>query len=129
MLDAPSQGAAQPLKDVAAFRADDLLVERSLAGDGHARRTLVDLVHTRLADTDPTLHSTLTTFLELGASVEAAARRLFVHPNTVRYRLRKVREATGLDPLNPRGAYTLRVGLTLGGLLTAPDEARIHRQL
>ncbi|MGH1562541.1 PucR family transcriptional regulator [Mumia sp. DW29H23] len=116
-------GAPRPV------RADDLLVERSLAGDGHARRTLVDLVHTRLADTDPTLHSTLTTFLELGASVEAAARRLFVHPNTVRYRLRKVREATGLDPLNPRGAYTLRVGLTLGGLLTAPDEARIHRQL
>ncbi|MBW9211330.1 helix-turn-helix domain-containing protein [Mumia sp. zg.B21] len=111
-------GAPRPV------HADDLLVERSLAGDGHARRALVDMVHTRLSGTDPTLHGTLATFLEQGASVEAAARRLFVHPNTVRYRLRKVRDATGLDPLNPRGAYTLRVGLTLGGLLSVPDETR-----
>ncbi|WP_228552050.1 PucR family transcriptional regulator [Mumia zhuanghuii] len=102
--------------------ADDLLVERSLAGDGHARRALVDGVHTRLSESDATLHTTLTTFLETGGSVEAAARRLFVHPNTVRYRLRKVREVTGLDPLDPRGAYTLRVGLTLGGLLASPSE-------
>ena len=111
-------GAPRPV------HADDLLVERSLAGDGHARRALVDMVHTRLSGTDPTLHGTLATFLEQGASVEAAARRLFVHPNTVRYRLRKVRDATGLDPLNPRGAYTLRVGLTLGGLLSVSDETR-----
>ncbi|MFD1826449.1 MULTISPECIES: PucR family transcriptional regulator [Mumia] len=104
--------------------ADDLLVERSLAGDGHARRALVDGVHTRLSESDPTLHTTLSTFLETGASVEAAARRLFVHPNTVRYRLRKVREVTGLEPLDPRGAYTLRVGLTLGGLLMSPGEQR-----
>ncbi|WP_370619003.1 PucR family transcriptional regulator [Mumia sp. Pv 4-285] len=104
--------------------AEDLLVERALAGDGHARRTLVDTVHTRISSSDPTLRATLTTFFELGASVEATARMLFVHPNTVRYRLRKIREATGLDALQARGAYTLRVGLTLGELLTPPADER-----
>ncbi|MFC6149298.1 MULTISPECIES: PucR family transcriptional regulator [Mumia] len=102
--------------------ADDLLVERALSGDGNARRTLVETVHTRVVAADPTLRTTLTTFFELGASVEATARRLFVHPNTVRYRLRKVREATGLDALQPRGAYTLHVGLTLGELLATTTD-------
>ena len=36
------------------------------------------------------LVETVTTYLEQGFSLEAAARLLFVHPNTVRYRLRRV---------------------------------------
>ncbi|PJJ53831.1 sugar diacid utilization regulator [Mumia flava] len=99
--------------------ADELLVERALAGDGHARRELVGQVYERLRADDPVVLGTLAAYLEAGSSVEAAARRQFVHPNTVRYRLRKVRETTHWDPLSARGAYTLRVALTLGGLLAA----------
>ena len=48
------------------------------------------------------------TYLEQGFSLEAAARMLFVHPNTVRYRLRRVSELTGLDPgAGPRRVHPL----------------------
>jgi DNA-binding PucR family transcriptional regulator len=41
---------------------------------------------------------------------------LFVHPNTVRYRLRRVTEITGFSPTDPRHALALRLGLALGRL-------------
>ena len=41
---------------------------------------------------------------------------LYVHPNTVRYRLRKVAEVTGWDPLDPREGYVLQTALALGRL-------------
>ena len=46
--------------------------------------------------------------------MEAAARALFVHPNTVRYRLRQVGELTGFSPSTARDAFTLRIALVLG---------------
>ena len=49
-----------------------------------------------------------------GSSIEGAARALFVHPNTVRYRLRQVAELTGLTPGHPRDAFTLQIALVLG---------------
>jgi DNA-binding PucR family transcriptional regulator len=42
---------------------------------------------------------------------------MFIHPNTVRYRLKRVGEITGYSPANPRDSFTLRVALTLGRLL------------
>ena len=41
-----------------------------------------------------------TRFFAAGGVLESAARALFVHPNTVRYRLRRVGEVTGLSPLH-----------------------------
>jgi DNA-binding PucR family transcriptional regulator len=41
---------------------------------------------------------------------------MFVHANTVRYRLRRAADVTGLTATNPRDAYTYRVALTLGRL-------------
>ena len=41
-------------------------------------------------------------------SIEATARALFVHPNTVRYRLRQVAELTGSRPTDARGRVHLR---------------------
>jgi DNA-binding PucR family transcriptional regulator len=96
--------------------ADALLPERALAGDGHARRTLVAALYEPIADTGPVLIDTLAAYLESGSSVEAAARLLFVHPNTVRYRLRRIVDLSGLTPTDPRDAYTLRLALTLGRL-------------
>ena len=48
--------------------------------------------------------------------MEAAARALFVHANTVRYRLRRIHEVSGYSPTDPRDAYALRLALTLGRL-------------
>jgi sugar diacid utilization regulator len=97
--------------------ADDLLPERALAGDGHARRRLVTDVYTPLATGGASLLDTVAAFLEEGGSIEATARYLFVHPNTVRYRLRRAADLTGLTPTAPRDAYTMRMALTLGRLM------------
>lgn len=97
-------------------RSADLLAERALAGDGHARRRLVEEIYLALADGKPTLLETLRVWLELGSSIEATARALFVHPNTVRYRLGQVADVTGLSPAAPRDAFTLHMALVLGQL-------------
>jgi DNA-binding PucR family transcriptional regulator len=96
--------------------ADDLLPERVLVGDAVARRTLVDEVYAPLAAAGGSLLETLAAHAEHGRSLEAAARVLYVHPNTVRYRLRKVADVTGWDPLDPREAYVLQTALALGRL-------------
>ena len=95
---------------------DELLAERALSGDGHARRALVDDAYAPLRAGDGVLLQTVAAFVESGCSVEATARHLFVHPNTVRYRLRKTAAVTGLDPMSPRDSYTLRIAITLGRL-------------
>ena len=107
--------------------ADELLPERALAGDLGAVRQLVEQVHQQLS-ADPALLATAATYLEQMPSLEATARALFIHTNTVRYRLRRISEITGWSATDPRGAYALRIGLTLGRLVAnqpqhpSPDE-------
>ena len=62
------------------------------------------------------LLETLTAFFACGGALEATARALFVHANTVRYRLRRVARSCGESPTEPRGAFTLQVALALGRL-------------
>ena len=80
------------------------------------RRILVTEVYTPLRDAGPETLETLTAFLDQGGSIEGTARVLFVHPNTVRYRLRRVLDLTGLAPSDARHAFTLRIALVLGRL-------------
>ncbi len=96
--------------------ADDLLPERVLTGDTTARRTLVEQAYRPLLAGTGSLLETLSAYLGSGRSLEAAARTLYVHPNTVRYRLRKVAEVTGWDPLDARESYVLQTALALGRL-------------
>ncbi len=105
--------------------SSDLLPERALSGDGHARRALVAEIYDPLLNSGGGLLETLVTFLDQGLSVEAASRALFVHANTVRYRLRRIHETTGFSPSDPRDAYALRLALTLGRLYarSRPEES------
>jgi hypothetical protein len=96
--------------------ADDLLPERALAGDTEARRVLRQSVYGSLVRAGGELLETLDGFFAAGGVLESAARALFVHPNTVRYRLRRIAEVTGFSPLTPRDAFALRVALTIGRL-------------
>jgi hypothetical protein len=96
--------------------AADLLPERAIAGDGHARRELGREIYRSLADSEDLL-VTLQQYFEQGGSIEATARALFVHPNTVRYRLRRVEELTSYAPGDARDAFVLRLALTLGTLM------------
>jgi DNA-binding PucR family transcriptional regulator len=74
----------------------------------------VEDIHTPLAEAGGDLLDTVAAFLETGGSLEGAARALYVHANTVRYRLRKVSELVGLDVLQPRDAQVARTALVLG---------------
>ncbi|GAB2768192.1 fatty acid biosynthesis transcriptional regulator FasR [Nocardioides salsibiostraticola] len=100
----------------------DLMPERVLTGDAAARRSLIRDVYLPIAGSRQETIATLSAYLESGSSLEATARALFVHPNTVRYRLRTVEELTGLTPTNPREALTLRLALILGRLEGAATE-------
>lgn len=102
--------------------SSDLLPERALAGDRSAARTLTETLVLPLDDPSRTLADTLDAFLDAGCSIEQCARALYVHPNTVRYRLRKIANATGRDPSNPRDAYVLRVAATVGRLTRFSQE-------
>ncbi len=101
--------------------ASDLLPERVLLGDAAAKRQLVDDIYRPLLDTGSALLVTLGTYLQPAASLEAAARMLFVHPNTVRYRLRRVTDLTGLVPTDARSAFVLQTALALGRLADAGE--------
>ncbi|MGH3687524.1 MAG: PucR family transcriptional regulator [Pseudonocardiaceae bacterium] len=96
--------------------AAELLPERALAGDPEAERLLVDQVMRPLAAAGGGLVETLDTFFDAGGVLEACARRLFVHPNTVRYRLRRITDITGRVPGDPRDGLVLRVGMAVGRL-------------
>ncbi|BBX15957.1 PucR family transcriptional regulator [Mycolicibacterium duvalii] len=96
--------------------ARELLPERALLGDVTAAAALEADVMRPLSDAGPALMDTLDAYLDAGGAIEACARKLFVHPNTVRYRLRRIADFTGRDPTVPRDAYVLRVASTLGRL-------------
>ncbi len=96
--------------------ATDLLPERALDGDPSACTRLVEDVYIPLLGTGDAIMDTVAAYVESAGSLEATARLLYVHPNTVRYRLRRAAEATGLDATQPRPAFVLRVALTVGRL-------------
>ncbi|WP_112263639.1 PucR family transcriptional regulator [Lentzea terrae] len=100
-------------------RSLDLLPERALAGDPEAEWQLVDRVARPLEDAGGALLETVDAFLEVGGVLETCAKRLFVHPNTVRYRLRRVQEMTGRNAHDARDALVLRVALSVGRLARA----------
>lgn len=106
------------------IHADDVLAERALIGDSTAVESLYNDVYQSLAPynrDDPTL-STVDMFLRFGGALDQTAHELNVHPNTVRYRLRKVAQTTGWDATDPRAAYVLQTAITIGRI----RDARSH---
>jgi len=96
--------------------ADDLLPERALAGDPLARSTLVNRIYKPLQNHSSELLNTLWCYLDNGRSLEATARELFVHPNTVRYRLKRISEVIGWDATGAREALILQSALIVGSI-------------
>ena len=84
-----------------------------MMGDDSARSRLLEEVHGPLSLAGGDLLLTAAAFLDSGCSLEGTARGLYVHANTVRYRLRKVSELVGLDLSQPRDAQVVRVALVL----------------
>lgn len=73
-----------------------------------------------LAEHDRARHGSLTAtlkaYLETGEQ-QAAARRLKVHPNTLRYRLDRIREISGAELDDPETRLNLSVAMRVQGLL------------
>ena len=104
--------------------ADALLAERALAGDMLAKSTLIQRIYRPLAEHSAELLETLGTYLESGRSLETTARELFVHPNTVRYRLKKISEIIGWDATGAREAFILQVAMVLGSMSETDSRKR-----
>ncbi len=109
------------------YGPDDLLVERLAAADPEVaaafRRAVLDPL--AAGDHDGVLASTLATYLDSG-SVPRTAEAEYVHPNTVLYRLRRVRELTGLDPRVPAQAARLVLALGLAAQTADPYDPPSH---
>ncbi|CAN5218752.1 fatty acid biosynthesis transcriptional regulator FasR [soil metagenome] len=106
--------------------ADDLLPERAFAGDPLARSTLINRIYRPLQAHSTELLATLWCYLDNGRSLEATARELFVHPNTVRYRLKRISEVIGWDATGAREALILQAALIVGAI-AEPDPSRRTR--
>lgn len=109
-------GAPRPV------RSDDLLAERALLGDLPARAALVSTVHVPLAaSSGGNLLETAAAYLDGGLGLEGTARALFVHTNTVRYRLGKITDTIGYDLTDPHDAQTVRLALAYGRVAPQPS--------
>jgi hypothetical protein len=97
------RGAARPGK-VVVFGRDSLSVAAASAPDVMARLSRVILagLDAMTAEDRAILLDTFGAWLDHGGSADEAARRLYVHPNTVRYRLRRLEERTGRTLSDPR---------------------------
>jgi len=98
-------------------RADDLLAERALIGDLPARAALGDRIVRPLLETSGGhLFETATAYLDAGGNLEAAARALFVHANTMPYRLGRLVDVAGYDLTDPHEAFAVHIALALSRL-------------
>ncbi len=105
--------------------ADDLLPERVLADDQLAKQTLISNYYLPLVSGSADLLQTLRAYLENGGSLEATAKSLFVHANTVRYRLRRIHELIGEDVTDPRVAFVVQTAIVVG--LISDTESGVRR--
>lgn len=62
---------------------------------------------------------TLAAYLESGGSVQEAAAALFVHPSTLKYRLKRIRELSGLDLSDPRVRFQAQLATKARQVLDA----------
>jgi len=60
-----------------------------------------------------TLFKTLNAFFDNSLSISKTSKSIYVHRNTLLYRLRRVKEITGLDPKNFDDAVRLRIALKM----------------
>ena len=102
-----------------AITLEEVLVDHMLRSSPHAQR-LLDAALRPLLDYDrehsAELVETLQAYIAAGTNLTQSARLLTVHPNTVVYRLRRIRELTGRDPQSMDELLVLFLALKLNEL-------------
>ena len=105
---------------------DDVVVDHMLRASAHARRILHDTLQP-LVDYDrghrSELVATLRAYFASGASLTRSAALLGVHPNTVVYRLRRIREISGRDAHAMEDLQILFLALKLDELSADPPSS------
>ena len=98
--DVHAQSLLLELRDLAAARGERPVgpVARLMAYDEH---------------NDSDLTETLEAWLDTLGDVRAAAAALFIHPNTLRYRLRRLEEVSGLDIADPEQRFAAMLQLRI----------------
>jgi|SRR5579884_445036 len=96
-----------------------IITHLSETADGNGR-----FAHEILKDVldDRHLIDALDAYFSTGNAV-SAAHRLGVHPQTMRYRLRKIRELTGRDPAQGWDRFVLELSLRLSAIATTTQSA------
>ncbi|WP_297592308.1 helix-turn-helix domain-containing protein [Mycobacterium sp.] len=74
---------------------------------------LIDPRIVRLCDEDPLLAETLRTYLDAFGDIAAAAQALQVHPNTVRYRVRRIEKVLSTSLADPEVRLLFSLGLRI----------------
>jgi DNA-binding PucR family transcriptional regulator len=85
---------------------------------GELVRPLVEHDQERRSD----LVRTLRAYFATGANASAAADRMFLHRNSMLYRLARIQDLTGLDLKDPSASLALRLGLLAIQEGEEPDE-------
>lgn len=96
------------------YRIADLALEFQIARPGVGRRHLGRLLDPlrRVPELLPTLEA----FVSTEANRKKAAKQLVVHPNTVDYRLKRIEQITGIDPMKSSGLRSLHAALIADSL-------------
>jgi DNA-binding PucR family transcriptional regulator len=98
---------------VAQFEETPLRVLAAAAPDaaGELARTVLGPILDLPAQDRSSLLGTLQAWFDAGGSAVETGRRIYCHPNTVRYRLRRVQERTGRSLDDPKGVAELLAAL------------------
>ena len=98
----------------------DFALEYQLTRPGPGRETLGSLL--RPLDEQRKLLETLYEHIKHNADRRRASAAMRIHPNTLDYRLKRIKELTGLDPCHPAGFWHLRSALIARAFGTACDQ-------
>ena len=116
-----SGGVESPHTELSAVarRIDDKALLRDVINASPAARSRLRDVMTTLHDYDHSRRSdlvaTLRAYVAARFNISRSGEALQIHPNTVPYRLRRIRELTGRDPRNPDDLLALWLALKLDG--------------
>jgi hypothetical protein len=106
---------AGPVAGIAGVQAESLLLELGdlVAARGDAPLGAVAALSAYDAAAGTALVATLRAWLDNFGDVVAAAGSLFIHPNTLRYRLRRIGEISGLDLGDPEARFAAMLDLRI----------------
>ncbi len=110
--------------DLGAYRVLCSITDREELVAFH-RETIAPLVQYD-EKTDSDLIRTLETYFSCQENIKTTAEKMFIHPNTVRYRLNRISELVGLSLDKSEDRLNLQIGLKVHRLLGGKPRALSH---